>query len=254
MEKVIIPSSSIPKEGMEEIFKVLEVNEKEKEEILTRVLPEWIITKGEFAGSFPKRLYKFYSRNYGVKLSEEILGKVGNIAKQYTLQKTYYVELDRDLWNPGKFGDENSCFWGNFKFAKTFIFLLGGKAMKIYSENRAPISRCWVIPWHKNFVIFNQYSTRNLRLIFSARILAYMLNFSYEKISLELGNIYINRNEGFFISPWEEKFSEGNFYDYIEGKELEHSCGKIFKIMNAAYVHGNENLFCPHCGEIIAEE
>ena len=67
--------------------------------------------KGEFVGSFAKRIAKFYHQA-GHKLDSNFLGNIGSLVSQYSAkQSTYTIDYTRTFdWHGGDFGDSGVCF------------------------------------------------------------------------------------------------------------------------------------------------
>ena len=225
--------------------------------IIAKISPDWVITKGEIAGTFPKRLAKICKQRWGITLDNKILGKVGNIAQKFTLNRTYFVEFSRDFnWTPGEFGDKNSCFFGVSSYQRTRIKLLGGYAMKVYNEDESPLGRAWILPYDKNernFLVFNSYNTRNYNLIFFARLLTIHLGGIYEMIPEAIPGIYTNGEYFYFITTEGIEFSLVELEKYLDSNLIFcPSCNKSFPILKL-WVHTHDTrLLCPICAETLA--
>ena len=228
--------------------------------IIAKISPDWVITRGDIAGTFPKRLAKICKRQWGIVLDSKILGKIGNIAQKHTLyNREYFIEFSRDFnWTPGEFGDEGSCFFGVYKYQRTRIKLLGGYAMKVYNEDESPLGRAWILPYDKmgnNFLVFNSYNTRNYNLIFFARLLAIYLGGIYEMINGDIPNIYTNHNYFYFVTTEGAEFYWEKLERYLSDTLIFcPSCNKSFPILKL-WVHTHDTrLLCPICAETLAGE
>ena len=263
MIKIDIPlkESEIDSRGLEEIDKILRKSGfyLDFPYVIARISPDWVISKGEFAGTFPKRLAKICKQQWGIVLSSDILGKVGEIARKYTLNREYFIEFSRDFnWTPGEFGDKNSCFFGVSSYQRTRIKLLGGYAMKVYDESQSPLGRAWILPYDKtgnNFLVFNSYNNKNFNLIFFARLLAIHLGGIYEMVPEAIPGIYTNGEYFYFVSVTpEEEFNLIELEKYLDSNLITcPSCGKSYPILKLWVHTHNKSLFCPSCYEEIIE-
>lgn len=78
-------------------------------------------------GSLVKRIKSFSYKNYGVKLSEEALGKLGLIIRESSIKA---IEYNMDFtnsfnWQAGDFGDGESCFWQGRQSARLDMMATG---------------------------------------------------------------------------------------------------------------------------------
>ena len=261
--KISIPpkEAEISPEGLREIyykviiyFSDLAIN---FDEVINEITPYWVVSKGEFAGTFPKRLFKIAKIKYGIKLNNNVLGEIGNIAQKYTLNREYFIEFSRNFnWNPGEFGDGGSCFFGMYRYQRTRIKLLGGYAMKIYDPDKLPIGRAWVLPYDntkENFVVFNSYTTKNYNLVFFARLLSFYLGGIYEKVEEEIPGIYTNNGYFYFVSARGEEYNWINLERYFLNTSVSClSCGESFPVLDLKKYTDDIHLYCPQCDIILA--
>lgn len=80
-------------------------------------------------GTFPKRFASYMYKQYGLKLSTEILSQIGTLASAANSNKsTMYFDIfdcaNEPYWNSGRYGDSGSCLWGG-----------KGGALDIFKEN-----------------------------------------------------------------------------------------------------------------------
>jgi len=260
--KINIPlkESEIDPKGLEEIEKILNKSGifLNFSYLIERISPDWVVSKGEFTGTFPKRFAKI-CKQWKITLDNRILGDIGNIARKYTLNREYFIEFSKNLnWTPGEFGDKNSCFFGIYKYQRTKIKLLGGYAMKVYDESQSPLGRAWVLPYdekEKNFLVFNSYNTRNYNLIFFARLLAIYLGGIYEMITGNIPNIYTNNKHFYFITTEGVEFSWAELWRYIESNLIIcPTCGESHPILDLKTYLNDTKLYCPSCGTTLAGE
>lgn len=190
----------------------------------------WIVSKGEYAGTLPKRISKFF-RNYALshwehetddyyknlfnkysKISPAVLSEIGNIAKAHTVKQADYIfdfasSID---WSPDDFGDYGSCYWTEKQGAKQMLMDNSNPcAIRFYGDtnsrgNNRGIGRAWLARLSPNeIVIFNAYGPYSLITI--ARVLSDWLGLSYHKI--QLGNRSISDIDGVL---WINYSNDGN--------------------------------------------
>jgi hypothetical protein len=200
----------------------------------------WLVTgRGDYVGTFPKRISKYYHKEFGIKCPEKFLAEIGNVARQHTEDNlTYSFDFtDRLNWNAGDFGDSGSCYWGSNWDARDTLEAHGGMAIRFYesADSDKGIARAWLMNIGEAlYIIFNGYGFSTLVI---ARAFSMFLNLSYKKILLSnydntSGLIYINNDSGYIIGSADEIASYTE-YDF----EIE----------------TNEN-HCMHCGDRLNED
>jgi hypothetical protein len=109
---VRIPSNSISPRGTEVISEYLRT-------IHLPPLPtnwswEWVVQKGDFAGTFPKRVANYMRKVHKIKIEPQIISEIGNKARAHAEDRNIYVvDFTNEFnWHDGDFGDGDSCFWG----------------------------------------------------------------------------------------------------------------------------------------------
>lgn len=167
-----------------------------------------IVPKGEYAGTMPKRLKKYYYKNHNITLSAEFLSNFGSrISDFIDHPKLYDFRFTRDNWKAGDFCDEGSCFWGCRWYAPTIIKKYGGGAIQFFEPNTdRGIGRAWLIPYEDTWVVINGYG---FLTIFIGRFLATYLGTSY-KIHENIHNLgeydgmlYINGCKGVILKDYD---------------------------------------------------
>lgn len=176
-------------------------------------------------GNMPKRLAKLLLNTYNLKLNENLMSEIGNIAQRYTSKPgTYRLSLTRKVNRPREeFVNGDSCWWTNYWYSRCSLKSLGGFGLRTWNEMDRPIGRAWMIPLgvqtrHLSdtlvqvglvpspetlpadaYIIFNGYGPNNTRLdsMEFGRMVATMTGKSYRKINLSArgrnGNyMYIN--------------------------------------------------------------
>jgi hypothetical protein len=223
--EVTIPAGGISNNGIKEIERILRqqvpediknnmrgVNMSYWKEVPEAVGDEWMVKKGRYAGTFPKRLAKHVKKIYKQKLDPQLLGVIGEIASRNTQEQTKYVMdfTDKFDWRDGEFYDEDSCFWGSNAGAKPMIRDAGGLAVRFYDpENKSHgIGRAWMLPWKKKWCVFNGYGYQ-LQTITISRILATITGTAYKRIYMSNrgshdGMLWINGGKAYIIGEWSE--------------------------------------------------
>ena len=208
-----------------------EIDEQGQEEIWVQLyhwdlptLPEWweystqVGGKGEYVGSFCKRVAKYYWKTTKTKLNSDQLGRLGSLVSRHTDKNTeYIIDYTQDLhsWDAGDFGDGGSCFWTCNSAARDMLESDGAWAIRFYQGVFKPdkrfkkgynskilrgYGRAWICKRDNYYVVFNGYGLETAHI---ARIMANDLNLSYRKICLlnygeHDGLLYIN-NSGYTI-------------------------------------------------------
>jgi len=166
---------------------------------------EWLIHKGEYAGTLPKRISAYTYKKSGFKLPPATLSEIGNIARRYTVgMNEYHFDFNTALdWQRGQFGDHGSCFWSERLGARDMIKDAGGYAIRFFREQNDPDSgyaRCWIIPHPTKsmIILFNIYGFNGNQIVVP-RILSEFLGTTYNGRSVQFrnngddsGELYIN--------------------------------------------------------------
>lgn len=207
---------------------------------------EWKTTRG----TLPKRLASWIYKNVGIKLTQDELTKIGNVASQNKVAETLYCDFMKvkqsKMWKAGEFGDGGSCYWESRENMMKLMEDHGFWAMRLYSKfgysiteeemfrayenNRGDIKlgRCWIYPAKKifkgvtSYVFFNGYMNKsNNGAVDFARLFSHLFgNVPYRKISLsncgrteEL--FYINSARGYVCAPVDyEQIQTVNSFDF----------------------------------------
>lgn len=129
--KVEMAQDAISLEGRQEVINLLEAH---RIRIQDSWEWDWVINKGNYKGTLPKRISHYAHVEYGVDLSPAILTTIGTLARSHSsLRKEYYVDLTQNIdWDNGDFGDYGSCFWGGRPHA-----------LQILHDNHAFALRYW---------------------------------------------------------------------------------------------------------------
>ncbi len=170
---------------------------------------DWrVVGKGEYVGTLPKRIGKWYYQEHATKLTPDQLTTIGNIGSQHsTRDETYSFDfVDRIDWSAGDFGDSGSCFWSCHASAKDMILDNGGGAVRFFhADTHNGIARAWIVPRPDGcFLVFNGYGMGTLPI---ARIVATHLDHAYYRQvkltnnGISDGALWINGGNGYLVGP-----------------------------------------------------
>jgi hypothetical protein len=286
VHSVTVPNNGIDLSGQQAIKQLLEEEETFQKATkregcvwLYEFLPfppkdwswDWCVNgRGEYVGTLPKRLQKYYYNEWKIKLGKETISQIGNLGRQHcpkTEQVGYFFDFTQTFdWDAGDFGDDGSCFWSCHAAARDMLAENGAYAIRFYEDKNGEdgYARAWLVRKNDYLVVFNGYGMETLRI---ARILsAYLDNAYYKRISLtnnyeESGTLYINGGGGFLVGSQQVvnnisslDFGWGDAYcctecgdrvdDEYRNNDGERFCETCFY---ERYQH------CKDCGEILCE-
>lgn len=210
----------------------------------------WVVNKGDYRGTMPKRIASYYFKNHGIRFPNSVLTEIGNIARRHSSeQKTYTFEFaNRIDWERGDFGDGNSCWWTSYSGAREMWTNAGGMSIRFYNESGEGYGRAWVMHIEDQFyIVMNGYGHGTLTI---ARIMAQFLGLSYKKIRLDnaYDGLYINGASGYAvgsieiisnIEAWD--FEIESIYHYV-CSSCERGLGE-----DELYVGLDDNDYCSDC-------
>lgn len=194
---------------------------------------EWVIAKGEYSGTFPKRISSYLFKKFQIRMARTDLEMIGNIARaNCTEPETVYFDFtDQFDWEAGDFGDEGSCYWGSHEEARQMLDDHNALAVRFYKKYTSEwdgetsykgFGRAWMIipstaddTTYKSAeyhllkaprdiaIVYNNYP-KGVQLVRTARILATYFGSSYCKIRLhnnedDSGMLYINGGTGYLL-------------------------------------------------------
>lgn len=169
----------------------------------------WNIEPGKgsiYVGKLPGRIAAYLNKSYEIKLGVDTSKTIGDIAKKHmpsvdTVALSFSKNVD---WQAGKFGDKDSCFWGNRKDCRDNIKSNNGFSVQAWTADGKPLSRVWGALEEKSklLVIYNAYGTLSISQF--ARALAEKYDCDYRMVSLTAGGsrekiVYINNTSGYVI-------------------------------------------------------
>ena len=255
MNSITLPSGRISETGKREILSLLW---NETGDNCIPALPDdfaWQMQvggKGEYVGSLPKRIAKYYWQKFTVKLNSDFLGKIGSLASQHTTKiDEFTFDFTSEFnWDDGDFGDAGSCYWGCRSKARDLLSENGGQAIRFFNGEggaRHGFARAWIMPHQDGLVCFNGYG---MELSQIAHILAFHRGESYRKIRLANndsadGLIWINGGSGFLIGQESAINGASRFDLHIDSATCD-NCGDFSAELTRV---GNGNCLCESCME-----
>lgn len=201
----------------------------------------WVLTgKGEYVGTFPKRLAKFFFQEHGIKCPTSFLQEIGNIARQHSSEQITFTFDFTNLidWEDGDFGDSNSCFWGSRSAARGMLEQNNALAIRFYAGDSG-IGRAWVAQLsNSRYIVFNGYGIQGNATLKIAQIMATWLGLNYKKIALcnhgeTSSTLWINSDLGYLIGTPEQTAA-------MDKHDLEFDCDDCYT--------------CDNCGDSLDED
>jgi hypothetical protein len=262
---VTAPKGTISERGIEEVTKFIQAQRLSSDEwreanpnipyTYLYSLPvdwdwTWVVQKGEYAGTLPKRISKYYFKVYNIKCPESFLSQIGNIARAHSEDNLQYEFdfVDKFDWESGDFGDSHSCFWGSKEEARDILHENGALAVRFYKDG-AGSARAWLYKSEEFLLVFNGYGYLTLHI---ARVLSLHFNVSYKKIRLtnynrDDGTLWINGGTGYLVGTLENIESMDEFDlewgdDYLRC----YDCGEVINDYNSM-TGADDELYCEHC-------
>jgi formylmethanofuran dehydrogenase subunit E len=206
--------------------------------------------KGEYVGTFPKRVAKYYYQKHQRKLTSDQLGHIGSVMAKHTNRHNRYTFdfTDSFDWSAGDYGDSGSCYWGCRRGARKLLDESGALAIRFYDENDDGMARAWICRGNGLYYLFNGYGLETADI---ARIFAQYLGASYRQIDLanngsDSGIIWINGGTGYAIGP-EESVNGMSSYDLeiAEGEKCA-DCGEYHDPEDMTYID-DHGYVCEDC-------
>lgn len=219
---------------------------------------EWIVSKGVYAGTLPKRVARFYFKVHNLKCPPTFLERLGNVARQHTSEgETYEFDFTQALtWSAGDFGDAGSCYWGGHADAREWLMDDGAFAIRFYRGDQG-YGRAWIVDrmdGDRVFVLFNGYGLGSTPTLTAARIFSLHLGLTYKRVSLSnhdqtTGTVYINGGSGYLIGAV-DVVSDYHSYDLQVGEESEcctcDNCGREIS-EDDSYTTPDGDTYCERC-------
>lgn len=197
---------------------------------------QWTATvkgKGEYVGTFSKRISKFVKKHYDLNLSKETLARIGNLVAQHT-EKPLDLTLDftdQIDWVDGEFGKWHSCWFtgaGGYGGSLDMMALVKGIAVRFWRKSDGyGFARAWILPQRPEsdtFIVFNGYGLLDEygSTMVMARALATWLGYSYKRIDYRVTaarRVYINGNYAYLVGPAETLAKYSDIHDTWESED-----------------------------------
>lgn len=218
---VVMPVGTITESGIREIALFIEKQRIDSDDWQARnpddkrkylnPLPDdwnyqWVITgRGEYVGTFPKRVSKYYWQTYQLRCPNSFVAELGQIARRNSSDDSQYrIDFtDKLNWQAGDYGDSGSCLWGSNESGRDAMQENGVQAVRFYHGNGDGYGRAWLYKWRGLWLLWNGYGVKG-GTIGIARVLGQFWGMSYKKIYLSNqgnsgGQVYINGGRGFVI-------------------------------------------------------
>lgn|GEM_PF-3116100 len=218
---------------------------------------QWVVTgRANYTGTFPKRIRKYYFKNFGLKMPEALLAELGNIARAHASEAvTYRFEfVDTFDWEDGDFGDAGSCYWGENSGARDMLADNDALAIRFYNEDGSGLARAWVAPIDTDlYIVFNGYGFPGHATLTIARVMAAHFGLAYRKIALSndgttSGLLWINGGAGYIVGTPDvaDGFTDYDFNWPDHYSDYCYSCGT--RIHGDDYYHGaDDEMYCVDC-------
>jgi len=204
--------------------------------------------QGRFTKRFQAEMYK-----RGIKLNPSAMSSIGNAFNECMVRtRTYYIEITNNFsWRDGRYGKEDSCWWGTYSASRDTLYNSGGYGILFYPDSDRTsvfdgIGRVWVFPnSDESLVVFNAYGVGDKE---SAGVVCQLMHdmtgrvWSYAKRDI-FTNVngpvpYINGCSGYIVYPKDDPMaSENTLCD--------------FDIVNGIFTM---SPICPNCGVTVNHE
>ncbi|NJO31389.1 MAG: hypothetical protein HC874_30415 [Richelia sp. SL_2_1] len=257
----------VPDEIVSEINRILAI---EPDFITSYTLPddfnwEWNLTKKDsygMQGSLIKRISSYFFKYHKIKVSAEILSRIGNLlSKELKTETVVSFDLTNNLErNPDYFYYGNSCWFNAASNGRYLLMDLGGGAVRSLYDLSYPRGRCWYVPVKDNkcIALFNEYG--NEALFSYARMLSAVSGLSYRRANLYDTNksMYINRNGNCYIVGEPEHLTDTDYYtSAVEDKYSysSYSCEYCNRCFSRNRLKDNYDInyrigTCLNCGKV----
>lgn len=176
---------------------------------LESVGPEWQSRRGNMT----RRISSAFYKDHGLRLSQALISKVGNLARQHSASTAAYnLKVTRDLNGPASdYYHEDSCWFQSYYRSRCALKQWGGIGLLSYNANGTVTGRVWVqpltaylTPTHDAtgaaaYIVYNGYG--DLEGYAPARILAHLTGMTYRKVRFTAAPQYVNSDSGFLVAP-----------------------------------------------------
>lgn len=215
---------------------------------------QWVITgRGEYVGTFPKRVSKYYYQAHSIKCPNEFVAELGQIARRNSaVQTSHLIDFTDDLnWRAGDFGDNGSCLWGSNSHGREIMQENGVFAIRFFYKEDDGKGRAWMYELRDEiYILWNGYGVKG-GTIAIARIFAHFQGLSYKKITLtnhgaDGGLVWINGGTGYVIGH-ADAIADTDDYDLAFGVPYEcYDCGDELR-EDDIYRTPDDDMMCQDC-------
>ena len=234
----------------EDPYGICRITDKELHQLMDEIGTEWVTKQG----NWPKRFAKIFKHRRGQKFSNDFLSRVGKVARESCFDSTgrELIITQEFSWDPGDYGDDDSCFWGCRAGARELLHNANAYALLIHGEDDRPLGRAWCAPFKEHYVVFNTYACygESITMTAFARILSDIFNFSYYRnVRLtcrgrDNGPLWINGSKGYVVGSQDVSTIEHIDLDYrLYCSNCEDEC------VQEAHLDDDDNILCEHCYE-----
>lgn len=213
------------------------------------------------SGKLLKRFSKYIKKNYDIQLSNELMGKIGDILQRFVQNQAneFFIDFtDTFDWRNGQFGKSGSCWWGTYSESLPTFENGGGWVIRFYnSENQCNdngIGRTWLYPENGYLIGFNSYGVGRPQVskVIKALFAEYGIELHYKRIEVENNYSdtipYINGGTGFVLGEDVTDIESWDLNMEVEDDD-EHftceGCGLRYHTDDSNYV--NDYLWCNDC-------
>ncbi|MGB1284973.1 MAG: hypothetical protein ACPG7F_00450 [Aggregatilineales bacterium] len=170
---------------------------------------QWTVKgRGDYVGTFPKRISKYFYKKYEIKCPAEFLQQIGNIARQHSDDESSYLfDFTAEFnWQDGDYGDSGSCFWGGRSGAREMLAENGALAIRFYHPDKTGKARAWLFKQREGqYIIFNGYGFKSDSTLTITRVFSQFTGLSYRKVYVQNhgtdnGTLWINSGRGYMIA------------------------------------------------------
>ena len=207
----------------------------------------WLVAgKGEYVGTFPKRLSKFYFQEHGIKCPTSFVQELGNLARQHSSEQiTFTFDFNNRFdWEAGDYGDNNSCYFTDRRAALGMLRDNDALAIRFYEGDKG-IGRAWVAKLvEKRYIVFNGYGIAGDATLKIAQIMATWLGLGYKHIDLDNygqtgGTLWINGGNGYLIGTSEQTAA-------MDSHDLQFDCDECYSCANCGdEMNEDESYYTP---------
>lgn len=227
---VTLAAGMISEVGINTIYRYLANSDSYETRCCARYIqdldPQWVVTRGPLAGTYPKRLAKLAWQRARLKLDPSVLAQVGSIARDNTeTQSTYDIEVTRDLENRDMWVYKDSCWWGEYARGRCALKQMGGLGIRGYDPNSTdPTYRAWIVPLAIHpirggralaptedaleataYIVFNGYVDIGSHhpdgyTLTMARLVSHLASRPYAKVRFGASEMYVNDSAGYLIA------------------------------------------------------